>query len=79
MSRHSIEKLEAQAKEKGVLYLATPVFGQPVAAKAKGLINIVSGAKVGRDFVTPIFPAIGKKVIDVGDDVAKGRFSAWMA
>lgn len=67
------EKLEAQAKEKGAIYLATPVFGQPVAAKAKQLINVVSGAKEGREYVSPIFPAIGKKVIDVGEDVGKGE------
>jgi 3-hydroxyisobutyrate dehydrogenase-like beta-hydroxyacid dehydrogenase len=67
------EKLEVQAKEKGAIYLATPVFGQPVAAKAKQLINLVSGAKEGREYVSPIFPAIGKKVIDVGEDVGKGE------
>ncbi|RSH87341.1 hypothetical protein EHS25_003250 [Saitozyma podzolica] len=66
------KKLEVQAKEKGAIYLATPVFGQPVAAKAKQLINLVSGAKEGREYVSPIFPAIGKKVIDVGEDVGKG-------
>jgi hypothetical protein len=35
---------------------------------------VVSGAKEGRDFIAPIFPAIGKKVIDVGEDVGKGEW-----
>jgi len=57
------------------VYLSTPVFGQPAAARAKQLVVVSSGDQGGRERVLPLLQAIGKKVIDVGEDNAKGRSS----
>jgi len=59
-------------KSAGATYLTTTVFGQPPAAKARQLVCISSGDAEGRKVVLPVLEYIGKKVIDVGDDNAKG-------
>lgn len=66
-------KLESQAREVGAIYLSCPVFGPPPVAKAAQLILVVSGAEEGRNHIRPLLvPAIGKSIIDVGEDVGKG-------
>jgi len=65
-------KLEAQAKETGLIYLSTPIFGPPPVAKSAQLLLVVSGDAKAREFIKPIIkPAIGKSIIDVGDNVMK--------
>ena len=68
-----LAKLATQAKEVGCVYLACPVFGQPAAAKAGQLVCIVSGQPDEREFVKPLLAAVGRKTLDVGDDVTKGK------
>ncbi|KAI9818746.1 MAG: hypothetical protein M1827_007566 [Pycnora praestabilis] len=65
--------LQTEAEQNGMHYLACPVFGPPAAAKTAGLLVVVSGDSSSREVVKPILvPAIGKKIIDCGDDASKG-------
>lgn len=65
--------LQAEAKRKGAHFLSCPVFGPPAAAKSAGLLMVLSGDESAREIMTPILvPAIGKGVIDCGDDCSKG-------
>lgn len=66
-------KLEAEAKSAGARYLASPVFGRPDAAAAGTLVQVLSGNAAAKAIVMPIIvPAVARRVVDVGDDVAKG-------
>ncbi|ORY26971.1 NAD binding domain of 6-phosphogluconate dehydrogenase-domain-containing protein [Naematelia encephala] len=66
-------KLREDAEKVGATYLSCPVFGPPAVAKAAQLVLVVSGAEEGRDRVKPLLvPAVGKSIIDVGEDVGKG-------
>lgn len=65
-------KIKELVEEAGGTYLTTCVFGQPAAARARQLVVVSSGNEEGRNKVLPILEFIGKKVIDVGDDNAKG-------
>lgn len=71
----TLVKIKSQIEAKGGIYLTNPVFGQPPAALARQLVVVSSGDKRGRERLLPIFEYIGKKVIDVGDDNAKGTIS----
>jgi len=65
--------LQAEAKAAGYYFLSCPVFGPPAAAKSAGLLIVLSGASEAREIVKPILvPAIGKGVLEVGDDSSKG-------
>ncbi|CAD6569799.1 MAG: hypothetical protein TREMPRED_005454, partial [Tremellales sp. Tagirdzhanova-0007] len=65
-------RLESQAREAGAIYLSCPVFGNPPVAKAAQLVLVVSGAEEGRSRLKPLLvPAIGRSIIDVGEDVGK--------
>jgi 3-hydroxyisobutyrate dehydrogenase-like beta-hydroxyacid dehydrogenase len=73
-------KIKKLVEGVGAVYLTTPVFGQPAAARAKQLVCVNSGIYDGRKIVAPMLKAIGKHTIDVGDDNAKGEDyrAAWM-
>jgi len=65
--------LQAEARAAGCHFLSCPVFGPPAAAKSAGLLIVVSGDATAREVVKPILvPAIGKGVLDAGDDSSKG-------
>lgn len=65
--------LQAEAKQKGAHFLSCPVFGPPAAAKSAGLLIALSGDESTREIMKPILvPAIGKGVIDCGDNCSKG-------
>ncbi|XAO25002.1 hypothetical protein I312_103811 [Cryptococcus bacillisporus CA1280] len=70
----SIE-LEAAAHKAGASYLSAPVFGRPDAAKSANLVQLLGGDAKAKEIVKPIFvPAVAKRVVDAGDEVAKGDF-----
>lgn len=68
-----VVKLKEKVEQAGGVYLSTPVSGQPAAARAKQLVVVASGDAQGKERVLPLLEAIGKKVIDVGEDNAKGE------
>lgn len=66
-------KLEAAAHKVGASYLSAPVFGRPDAAKSAALVQLLGGDAKAKQIVKPIFvPAVAKRVVDAGDEVAKG-------
>lgn len=67
-------RLAAQAKDADCTYLSSPVFGQPAAAKAKLLVCILAGPAAEKEVVKPLLEAIGRKTLDVGEDVKNGPF-----
>ncbi|WVQ90153.1 hypothetical protein IAS59_003930 [Cryptococcus gattii] len=68
-------KLEAAAHKVGASYLSAPVFGRPDAAKSADLVQLLGGDAKAKETVKPIFvPAVAKRVVDAGDEVAKGDF-----
>ncbi len=58
---------EAHA-ERGVAYLAAPVFGRPDVAAAGKLWVLASGADAAKERARPLLEAMGQKVFDFGDD-----------
>ncbi|GBB85559.1 hypothetical protein RclHR1_12050004 [Rhizophagus clarus] len=63
------EKIEKMSK---VQILCCPVWGPPIAATNAQLIIITSGNQPAIDHVMPLFiPVLGKKTINVGEDVTK--------
>ncbi|KAL7418786.1 hypothetical protein Q5752_006469 [Cryptotrichosporon argae] len=66
-------KLQDAAAAKGATYLSSPVFGPPAVAKTAQLLLVLGGAPAAKERVKPILvPAIGKAIIDVGEQAAKG-------
>lgn len=62
------EALAAQHAQKGLHYLASPVFGRPEAARARKLNFVLSGEEEIRQLATPILKdAGGAGVWDFGD------------
>lgn len=65
--------LQSEVESHGSTMLSCPVFGPPAAAKSAGLLVVLSGPEHGRQRVKEyVVPALGKGVIDCGDDVSKG-------
>lgn len=65
--------LQEEASNGGITFLSCPIFGPPEAAKTAGLLIVVSGNAEARAVVKEyMVPAIGKSVIDCGEDTAKG-------
>ncbi|WVN88354.1 uncharacterized protein L203_103560 [Cryptococcus depauperatus CBS 7841] len=63
-------KLAEQAKSIGVTYVASPVFGRPPMAEAAKLLIVLSGPHDIKEKVKPhLVPALGNRLIDVGEDV----------
>lgn len=66
-------KLETLAKEANASYLAAPVFGRPDAAAAATLVQVLAGSAEAKKVVSPIIvPAVAKRIVDAGEDAAKG-------
>ncbi|OCF74583.1 hypothetical protein I204_04962 [Kwoniella mangroviensis CBS 8886] len=65
-------KLAEQASSVGATYLSCPVFGRPPMAEASKLLIIFSGPEEVREKVKGILiPAVGDRIVDVGEDVKK--------
>ncbi|RSH94967.1 hypothetical protein EHS25_000052 [Saitozyma podzolica] len=66
-------KLEAAAHQVRASYLAAPVFGRPDAAQAATLVQVLGGENAAKELIKPlIVSAIARRVVDAGEDVAKG-------
>ncbi|WWD17269.1 hypothetical protein CI109_101707 [Kwoniella shandongensis] len=65
-------KLAEQAKSVGATYIASPVFGRPPMAEAAKLLIVLSGPEAVKEKLKPhLVPALGNRLIDVGEDVKK--------
>ncbi|KAF2103631.1 NAD(P)-binding protein [Rhizodiscina lignyota] len=65
--------LQAEAAKVGSSFLSCPIFGPPAAAKAAGLLIVMSGDAEARATVGEyVVPAIGKASLDCGDETSKG-------
>lgn len=63
----------------GASYLSAPVFGRPDAAKSANLVQLLGGDAKAKETIKPIFvPAVAKRVVDAGDEVAKGELTLAM-
>ncbi|ODN82056.1 hypothetical protein L202_02372 [Cryptococcus amylolentus CBS 6039] len=63
-------KLSAEAQTIGATYIASPVFGRPPAAEAAKLVIVLSGPAEVKDKIRQyLVPALGDRVVDVGEDV----------
>ena len=61
-------QLAKRHAERGVLYVAAPVFGRPEAAAARKLWICISGASEGREKARPVLEALGQGMFDFGDE-----------
>lgn len=65
--------LAAKHKEKGVHFIASPVFGRPDVAASHNLKVCIAGDKKAKDEVVPYLQFIGQKIYDFGDDPASAN------
>ncbi len=64
----TVAKLVPVHAERGVSYVAAPVFGRPDAAAAKNLWIVVAGPSAARGRVKPVLETLGQGVFEVGDE-----------
>ncbi|KAI8957737.1 NAD(P)-binding protein [Daldinia sp. FL1419] len=65
--------LYAEAEAKGSSFLSCPVFGPPALAASAKLLVVLSGNEKARTTLKEyIVPAIGRAIIDCGNDTRKG-------
>ncbi|KAI1126607.1 NAD binding domain of 6-phosphogluconate dehydrogenase-domain-containing protein [Nemania abortiva] len=65
--------LQEKAAQSGVVFCSCPIFGPPSAAKNAALLIAVAGREEARDVLKGyIVPAIGKTIIDCGEDASQG-------
>lgn len=64
----TVAKLMPVHAERGVSYVAAPVFGRPDAAAAKKLWIVVAGPSAARGRVKPVLETLGQGVFEVGDE-----------
>ncbi|HKI86578.1 MAG TPA: NAD(P)-dependent oxidoreductase, partial [Thermoanaerobaculia bacterium] len=64
------ERLSALHEERGIAYLAAPVFGRPDMARAAKLSIVTAGPEAARTRLAPVFSAIGQRVFAVGDEAS---------
>jgi 3-hydroxyisobutyrate dehydrogenase-like beta-hydroxyacid dehydrogenase len=60
-------------RERGIGYVAAPVFGRPDAAAAATLHIVAAGATAAIDRVQPLFDALGQKTWRLGDDAPRAN------
>jgi 3-hydroxyisobutyrate dehydrogenase len=76
------EKLMGLAKERGATFVDAPVLGSKEPAQRGELVILASGPVEARAMCEPIFDAIGKKTIWVGEAGAGSRLkvvvNAWL-
>jgi 3-hydroxyisobutyrate dehydrogenase-like beta-hydroxyacid dehydrogenase len=66
-------ELHAAAQERGVEYVAAPVFGRPEAAAAAKLNVVVAGAPAALERLGPLFGAISEHVWPMGPEPARAN------
>ena len=67
------QEMTALHRERGLVYLAAPVFGRPEVAAAAKLNVVVAGDAAAIDRVQPLFDAIGQKTWRFGDDPVRAN------
>ena len=60
-------------RERGIAYVAAPVFGRPDAAAAATLHIVAAGPSAAIDRVQPLFDAIGQKTWRLGEDAPRAN------
>jgi 3-hydroxyisobutyrate dehydrogenase-like beta-hydroxyacid dehydrogenase len=60
-------------RERGLAYVAAPVFGRPDAAAAATLHIVAAGPSEAIDRVQPLFDALGQKTWRLGDDAPRAN------
>jgi putative dehydrogenase len=73
IGKAAIQKIAAQAKEKGVRVIDCPVSGGKKGADAGELTLMISGDKRVFDDCIKVFQAIGKNINYVGEEVGMGQ------
>ena len=68
ISSHCADELAAEHARRGQGYVAAPVFGNPDAARARGLFIMVAGALDHIERCQPLLDALGQKTFVVGAD-----------
>jgi 3-hydroxyisobutyrate dehydrogenase-like beta-hydroxyacid dehydrogenase len=66
-------ELARQASERGVSYLAAPVFGRPEVAETARLNVVVAGDPAAIERVEPLLSAIGERVWPVGSPAERAN------
>jgi len=61
-----VKELAHRAQERGVEYVAAPVFGRPEAAQAAKLNVVVAGASAALARIAPLLAAIGERTWPIG-------------
>jgi 3-hydroxyisobutyrate dehydrogenase-like beta-hydroxyacid dehydrogenase len=62
LSVAGVKRLATQHGERGIRFVAAPVFGRPDAAKAKMLFIVPGGAAADLAALTPVFNAMGQGI-----------------
>jgi 3-hydroxyisobutyrate dehydrogenase-like beta-hydroxyacid dehydrogenase len=60
-------QLAEQHTQKGVAYVAAPVFGRPDAAAARKLWIAVAGSAAARERIRPVLQALGQGIFEFGE------------
>lgn len=66
-------ELAAHASERGITYLAAPVFGRPEVAQAGRLNVVIAGDQAAIERVEPLLLAIGERVWPVGSPAERAN------
>jgi 3-hydroxyisobutyrate dehydrogenase-like beta-hydroxyacid dehydrogenase len=67
------EKLTAEHKRAGQVFVAAPVFGRPEAAENAKLALVVAGPRLAVDKCKPLFEALGPKLLVIGEQPSKAN------
>lgn len=67
VSPETTKKLALQHQEKGVEFVAAPVFGRPEVAAKHELWICIAGNEAAKKQATPFLNMLGKKIYDFGD------------
>jgi 3-hydroxyisobutyrate dehydrogenase-like beta-hydroxyacid dehydrogenase len=69
LSRYLAEKHQ----EKGIEFVAAPVFGRPDAAAQQNLTICMAGSQKAKQQVEPLLRCLGKKIFDFGEEASKAN------
>jgi 3-hydroxyisobutyrate dehydrogenase-like beta-hydroxyacid dehydrogenase len=67
------QELVAVHRDRGLAYVAAPVFGRPDVARAAKLNIVAAGEATAIDRVQPLFDAIGQKTWRFGDEAPRAN------
>ena len=70
ISTSTVSQLASEHARYGQGYVAAPVFGNPIAAKARQLFIIAAGAPADVESCRPVFAAIGQQTFVIGTNPA---------